>query len=391
MRRRFVSLTLFGAFWAHGALAGEPVPVATQVTLTHVAADRWRADYSFAEPVTQLKMERTGTAYRKDAWHVTTPGVVVQPDPEGDMITAARPLKALSVQIDFYAPYSHSAYTPMDRFSDGGTDFYLGYLRGEVEGKRPMELKLDLKAMAGEHVIAPPADPGLPDMYAYFGPAKPRQAGIASLLLDPRAPAWVVEVLDSTTARVTAWYQQQLGKPISFTPLVLASVMDTKLGGLSVKGGAIARQVVYRMEGEQLLRDAPKARAMLMHIVAHELAHVWQADVKRGGIGEGSAWVHEGGAEALAIAALRGSGLVSAEEADKKSRELIEQCARLKGELAGYPGAYACGFNRYAQSGRDVARLWSAMIKLTESSGRTYDPAMFDAAVAQVRADDHPL
>lgn len=389
MRRSFVSLVLFGAVGSHGALADEPKPVPTHVTLTHVAPDRWRADYTFAEPVTQLTMERTGTAYRKEAWHVSTPGVAIQPNPEGDVITAAKPLKTLSVDIGYYPAYSHSAYTPMDRFTDGGTDFYLGYLRGQVNGARPMELKLELQGLPGENVITPPTGPDLPDMYAYFGPASPVPAGVASLVLDPNAPAWVKEVLDATTARVTAWYQQQLGRPLAFRPLVMASVMDTRLKGLSLKGGAIARQVVYRMEGEQLLRDSPKARAMLMHLVAHELAHIWQTNVRRGGIGEGAAWVHEGGAEALALAALRGTGLVSAGEAEQKSREWIEQCAKLNGQLEAYPGAYACGFHRYAESGQDVARLWSAMISLTETSGRPYDPAMFDAAVAQLRAAAH--
>jgi hypothetical protein len=177
---------------------------------------------------------------------------------------------------------------------------------------------------------------------------------------------------------------------MAFTPLVMGAVMDTTKPGLSIKGGAIARQVVYRLEGQQLLQDTPKVRAMLMHLVAHELAHIWQTNVKRGGIGDDvPPWVHEGGAEALAIAALRGSGLISFDVAATKSRALIEECAKLKDETSSYRGAYACGFKRFADSGQDAARVWSAMINLTETSGRPYDPAMLETVVAQLRAESH--
>src|SRR4051812_33852 len=60
-------------FLAGAAAAGTPRPLHTELTLTHIAADRWRADYAFAEPVTQLDLGARAGSYRQQAWRVLTP------------------------------------------------------------------------------------------------------------------------------------------------------------------------------------------------------------------------------------------------------------------------------------------------------------------------------
>jgi hypothetical protein len=295
-------------------------------------------------------------------------------------------VRKVSVDVDLFLPYGEKSYTPMDRFSDCGTDVYLGFFDGNaiVGGKsRPLLIRFSLQPLPGEHAVAPPDDPQLPDMYAYFGPNQPIQGGASKLIVDPATPAWAQEVLRTTTDRASIYYTQSLGRPAAFSPLVMVAMGDLTRPGYSVKGGAIGYQVVYRMEGAQITKDTPDARTRLAHVVAHELAHVWQSSVKQGGIGEGPAWVHEGGAEALATAALRDSGIVSAEQSSAMGRTLVEECIALKESTDGYRGTYACGFKRHLDSGIAPAVLWTRMMTLSEQSGQSYSPAMFEQAARQ--------
>jgi hypothetical protein len=368
------------------AFAAEPSPLTATVKLTHTAKDNWRADFEFSEPVEKLELSYTGTSYRQQAWHIRTPGVALQRHGDDELLVASEPVQRVSVDVDLFLPYGEKSYTPMDRYSDGGTDVYLGFFDGRaiVGGKpRALLIRFSLQPLPGEHAVAPPDNPQLPDMYAYFGPSQPIQGGASKLIVDPATPAWAQEVLRTTTDRVSAFYTQSLGRPLVFSPLVMVAMGDLTRPGYSVKGGAIGYQVVYRMEGAQITIDTPDGRARLAHVVAHELAHIWQSSVKQGGIGEGPAWVHEGGAEALATAALRDSGIVSAEQSSAMVRKLVEECIALKESTDGYRGTYSCGFKRHVDSGIAPVVLWTRMMNLSEQSGRSYSPTMFEQAARQ--------
>ena len=365
------------------AFAAEPSPLTATMKLTHTAKDTWRADFEFSEPVERLELSDTGTSYRQQAWHLRTPGVALQRQGDAELLVAAEPVRRISVDVDLFLPYGEKSYTPMDRYSDGGTDVYLGFFDGRaiVGGKpRPLLIRFSLQPLPGEHAVAPPDNPMLPDMYAYFGPSQAIQSGASKLIVDPATPAWAQEVLRTTTDRVSAFYTRSLGRPSAFAPLVMVAMGDLTRPGYSVKGGAIGYQVVYRMEGAQITIDTADGRTRLAHVVAHELAHVWQSSVKQGGIGEGPAWVHEGGAEALATAALRDSGIVSAEQSSAMARKLVDECVALKESTDGYRGTYSCGFKRHVDSGIAPAVLWTRMMNLSEQSGQSYSPAMFEQA-----------
>jgi hypothetical protein len=158
------------------AQAAASVPLHTELTLTHVAAEKWRADYVFAEPVTAIELGPQVGPYRQQAWRALTPGVELAAKDGNESIVSAKPLSQLSVEISAYDDFDMAQYAPINRFSDGGWDFYLGFLHGALrqgERERGMEVALHLKGLAGETVIAP-VKPG-EDLagYAHFGTSKP--------------------------------------------------------------------------------------------------------------------------------------------------------------------------------------------------------------------------
>lgn len=122
---------------------------------------------------------------------------------------------------------------------------------------------------------------------------------------------------------------------------------------------------------------------MFEQLVAHELAHVWQGLVRRGGIDEaGEPWVHKGGAQALSIAALEGSGVWSAAQAARFKASLHDECTRIETAAAhgkpdtGSRWAYTCGCERFLAYPLDPTELWRRLRAQTERSGAPYSAAM---------------
>jgi hypothetical protein len=370
-----------------------PLPV--QFKLTHIAADKWRADYVLAEPVTSIKLGPKVGTYREQAWRILTPGVALVERLDQEAIDGGgKAFSAFSVEVSLFLPYAESNYTAFERMSDGGTNIFLGFFTGDAlqgEHTRPIHLALQLKGLAHETVITPDDHNSDQLSYAYFGPASPVPAGVAKMILDPKTPGWVVQLLQETTARITKYYDHTFKRALPYQPLVMVSISDLETPGLSMKGGAIDKEIVYRMGGKMLVGDSPQARRVLTELIAHELAHVWQNNVSRGGIGGNEPWVHEGGAEAIALAALRGTGLFSEAEADAYAAKLIQECEALHGTVADNRGFYACGFKRFADYHLDIFELWKAMMETTDSTGAVYSSTMIEAIRRKAEQGASPM
>ena len=112
--------------------AATPAPLRTELTLTHIAADKWRADYVFAEPVTAIDLGPQIGPFRKQAWRLLTPGVALITREDNESLRSATPLSKLSVEISRYDDFELAHYAPINHFSDGGSDFYLGFLHGAL-------------------------------------------------------------------------------------------------------------------------------------------------------------------------------------------------------------------------------------------------------------------
>lgn len=365
--------------------------LAVAVDVRHVAKDLWRVDYRFAHAVTAVKLHSIG-AFRQQEWKVLTPGIGMTSAAGFDVIAAnGKPFQAASVQIRTFDGWSPKDYVTFNRFSDGGTSVYLGHLQGDVEqGKKTVPMRTDFKlsGLAQENVIAPPAnrlDPGGARGYAYFGPAQAVLAGAVKVVIDPGAPQWLRETMLDVGAKTSAYYEQAYQRQLKDELLIMVAVGSVESPGFSMKGGAImgAGQVAYLMEGKQVLLDHPKLREYATKIVAHEMAHIWQMAVARGGIGDDQGqWIHEGGAEAMALDALAQTGLYSEEAVKAYRAKQAATCEKLGGAVDTYDGIYACGLMRFDKLGVGIVPLWRAMMETTEATGATYSQQMIDTIVS---------
>jgi hypothetical protein len=370
------------------AHAATPAPLHTELTLTHIAADKWRADYVFAEPITAVELGAQAGPYRKQAWRPLTPGVELVAHDDNEGLRSASPLTKLSVEISAYDDFAEGQYAPIDRFSDGGWDFYVGFLYGALtQGgrERSMDVALHLHGLPDETVIAP-AKPGTElSGYAYFGPREPTRKGNVNVIIDPQAPAWLREVMDDTTAKVSQFYEQAFQRKLIDMPLVSVAVVgfDGAPGNISIKGGAVGGGIAYRLQGAGLVVDHPKKRALMARLVAHEMAHLWQVNLTRGGIGGDDAWIHEGGAEAIMLEAVRATGIFTEDASNQYAQDLLKECDQLKDDVTVNRGLYACGFKRFHGYAMAPVPLWRAMMASSEGSGEFYSEPMIRAILKQ--------
>jgi hypothetical protein len=389
MLERFLMGAGLALSMAAGVCAESPLPV--QVRVTHTAPDTWRVEYQFSQPVTALSFRPVGD-YRKTSWKVLTPGVTLTTGAEEDALAATdgKPLRQISLEIATFDALVEKQYVAMDRFSDGGRAVYLGFLQGDVRQgavQRDVAANFTLEGLGNEYVLTPasPADPSRgATPYAYFGPQAPVAAGDANIILDPKLPAWAVEAMLDATAKISSYYTSAYRQKLKQPLLLLVAAGDTEAPGLSIKGGAIGGQIAYRFGGAGLQTDHPKKRQLIARLVAHEMAHLWQNNVSRGGLSEQSPpWVHEGGADAMALDGLLRSGVWSAEQGQAYVEATLKECEQLEHSLATYRGIYACGFERYHKLNVGIVPLWRAMIAAAEDRGEFYSEAMISSYAAQ--------
>ncbi len=367
--------------------------LAADVDVSHVGKDKWRVDYRLAQPVTAIKLALVGD-YRQQAWKMLTPGMALRTDSEFDMLVAdGKPFTRASVEISTFDGFAPKAYAPFTRFTDGGTAVFLGHLQGDALNNAQsysMASTIRLHGLANENVIAPPENrllEGGERGYAYFGPAKAVASGKVQLLLDPATPVWMRDTMLDVGASMARYYEQAYQRPLKDQLFIMVAVAGFDKPGFSVKGGATMGQLNYRVEGAGVLRDVPALRDLMRVLVAHEMAHLWQMNIARGGIGEADPWIHEGGAEAMALDGLLQAGIWNEAGVAAYRARKAALCDKLGGEVTSYDGIYACGLLRFDRMDMPIVPLWRAMLQATEAKGEVYSVPMLKAIGARVAAD----
>lgn len=394
---------LFLILLSFDVVAEEQGPVSGTLTLRHVSADSWQADYRFSEAINVMELGPAIVDFRRDAWTIATPGLTFAADAGNEEVRSARePFDSLRIGIRLYEAWSHDAYVPMDRHTDGGTAIYLGHFMGRVRQKgveRKLLLSIRLKGLHGETTFLPEeANLGI-GVYAYFGPQSIATYGSMRTFIDPATPAWIHETLADTGAKVAAIYESRLGRSAPATLGMIVGAGGLEKSGYSIKGGALPGQIFFKLQGRDLLTDTPQGRQRLQQVLAHELAHVWQGLVARGGIGDTQPpWVHEGGAEALSLQALRLSELWTSEQVAEKATHLQRECRDSQAKHAADPSLppiwrdhYTCGFLRYQNFSVDALTLWRRLLASTEINGEPYSEAMIQAVLAKEAGLAQPI
>ncbi len=184
--------------------------------------------------------------------------------------------------------------------------------------------------------------------YVYFGPQAAATGERLALIADPALPDWMRRDLEPTVAKIFDRFAGETGMTLPARPFVVVSFTPTG-SGLSFGSGQLGAMLQLAFAGEGLRADTAETRAYFVKHLAQELFHFWDGFALRADAE--SEWLSEAAAEAFALRAAYGLGVLDERQVAARLIDLGNQClAGLDGQsllAAPQRGAwdtwYSCG------------------------------------------------
>ena len=370
----FVVLALAGCVGV--GMQGAPRPLT--LDLTRSADRQVTADYRLPEVTTALHFPQELGGYRAEVWRPVDGAFRWRKEGEGERIerTDGRPFRrvAFTIAIDYRAlPKSYAPFSP---FSQGGALVHSGQFHAcpTAPCEKPASLPIRIEALGEtigvegrrssdrEHFVS--SDEGT---NIFIGTLEPVEADGFVAIIDPGLPAAARQHLDRSLPKAIQDFASIYG-PLSFKPELYVSIDDQpeKDGHISSQGGTLPKQIFMHFDGENAKeRVAADNPLWLDWFFAHEAAHLFQQDKSGKLVGEDRfAWMHEGGADAMAALAMVRRGPVErayvlnrVEEAEKSCADGLAMTTLSKASAEGkFDLHYQCGLILWLAINQDLRR-----------------------------------
>ncbi|MFC7498410.1 hypothetical protein ACFQRC_04150 [Enterovirga sp. GCM10030262] len=360
-------------------------PALPRIVIDAAAEGVWTVRYRLDAPATRLVFRRSPDQSRQQNWAAES-GFEIVATPAGEAVRRidGRPFAAVSLTMPPLYRELPKDYAPFAPFGDGGTLFHSGRMfacaeacpedaqwrmRVNVPDGRAILVDGERKLGAAEWIDR---DSG---RNIYVGAGEPVATADLLALIDGALPA---TIRDPLMARLPAFMRHFASKfgTLPARPMLFASYDAGHQGGWGRQGGTLPGQVFTHFYGAHWAEEMAKPGFgdELSWFFAHEAAHLYQRQLFTPAP-EG-AWIHEGGAEALAVLATRETEPRSAaflaakiEGADKRCTELLDGASVRDAIAAGrFEAAYSCGLllnlaldaalRRAAPDGDGLYSLW---------------------------------
>ncbi|WKE65533.1 hypothetical protein PVT67_17995 [Gallaecimonas kandeliae] len=370
-------LLWLAALLSFGALAARPVP---DIALSKDDKGDWQLNYQLTAPAKQLRFARSPDHSRAARWQPLDPAFQIGQDQDGEYLARkdGQAFSSAAIRLTPTYIYLPKDYAPFSPFSDGGLALHSGRFFacvGLCEGDE--HWNLSLAAPKGDHIVSRDGQgrqslrwqDGGEGQVLYVGPLQPREGAELRALVDPGLPPALRQALDEALPRILAHYAKALG-PARAKPMLIASFGRTMGGQYGNQGGVLANQISMHWYGNQLekLLAKPEQISAFLWFFAHEGAHFYQGQAGQVRAQQDS-WLHEGGAEWLAMDAIRSLYPERSAFTDQKLEDARSQClaglAQTGLEQAAQRGLfdlyYSCGlalYQRLAETGTDPVALW---------------------------------
>lgn len=185
------------------------------------------------------------------------------------------------------------------------------------------------------------------DTYVLFGEADLAGNERLVTVVDPQLPAWIGGALEDFAPRVADVYAARLGPGQTDRPTIMVSWAGPTSGMTSMGGSVMPGLIVMRFEGVGVLEPTARVLGAARWFIGHESAHFWLGQVVRYERAR-DAWITEGGADLMAIRALK--TIDPDYDARAELQKEVDDCIRLAdepvAEAAGrgeHRALYACG------------------------------------------------
>lgn len=333
-----VPIALAGCVTASG-LSDGPRPLT--LALSHSADRELTAAYRLSKAATALHFPQELGGYRAEVWKPADSAFRWVKEGDGERVERAdgRPFQnvTFTISIDYRAlPKSYAPFSP---FSQGGALVYSGHFHACATAPcvEPGPLLISIDA-PGETVGVDGRRTPDRDRFVsrddgtniFIGSLEPVDADGFVAIIDPGLPVAARQHLDRSLPRAIQDLAAIYG-PLSFKPELYVSIDDEpeKSGRISTQGGTLPRQIFMHFDGENAKERVGAGNPFWLDwFFAHEAAHLFQQDKSGKLIGEEQfAWMHEGGADAMAALAMVRRGAAEQAYVLNRKREAEAACA----------------------------------------------------------------
>lgn len=331
-------------------------PSMMQIGISAVSDESWSASYILPEPASELVFARQPDDSRARHW-VPAPGFEIVRSEGAERLrrTDGAPFREATVAVPPLYRDLPMDYAPFSPFGDGGRLVFTGRFfacPGVCADDETWQLTLDAPGRSilvdgqlhRSRALWTDGDSG---RNVYVGETAPVETPDFLAVIDTALPASIREQLAKQLPGFMQLFAERLGA-LPERPMLFASYDIAHADGWGRQGGTLPGQVFVHFYGSAWPEQMAKpgfADDLAWHF-AHEAAHLYQHQIFINGEG---AWIHEGGAEALAAIALRLQGQEAAaaghtEASDQSCRRLLGSRSIRAALAAGeYQVAYACG------------------------------------------------
>jgi hypothetical protein len=349
-------------------------PSSPAVTVTR-DGDAWTAEYALDRdaPVWAFfgsaLIQESRRPWRLDQWRVMTPGVVLERSGHYDILRAADggPVPR-RVRIAF-TPKSENLEADYGvlAFTGGAVALPSGqfdvFPLASVEDAAAVPQDLNGYAMQAEPATVTWRDAAGPvlfrgerlaqavaanaETYVLFGQADMVASARVVTVADPQLPGWIGGAIDDFAPRVADVYTTRLGPGQTERPTIMISWAGPTPGRTSMGGSVMPGLIVMRFEGSGVVEPTARVLATSRWFIGHESAHFWLGQTVRYERAR-DAWITEGGADLMAIRALK--TIDPAWDARAELQKEVDDCIRLAdapvveaAERGEHRANYACG------------------------------------------------
>lgn len=298
--------------------------------------------YQMTAPTKALHFAQALGGYRPEDWHPQSAGFRWTQEGSGERVERSDGSAFRVVQFTLPARYRAlpKSYAPFSPFSDGSVLVHSGQFHACISAPcagtdaMPMRIVATGKTIGveGRRVADQTRFVSRDDGTSIFvGTLKPEEADGFIAVIDPGLPPAARDHLKQSLPRAMDTFARIYGA-LSFHPELYVSI-DARArtdGHVSNQGGTLPGQIFMHFDGENA-RDRVTAQApfWLDWFFAHEAAHLFQQDRIGKPASDGiAAWIHEGGADAMAALALAQRGKAERAYVASRVRSAETDCAK---------------------------------------------------------------
>lgn len=383
----------FAALAAVAAMARAPAAPDLRVSIEQLAGGEMRVTYDLRRPKRELIFRSVSGGYRERRWEIETDSFELRRGATEDFIIRSDGRRFDRVVLIARPDIIRlpKEYQPIIPYGEGGALIYTGHFWPVTKGETRINATFSFQPAPGSRVTAfgahvealtdwrsPMAHPA----FVYMGPLTPAATAHVSALIDPAAPDWVSEEFYDISAKAFDHFAKVFGAGPDTKPnLFLTSQLGGGPGRLSFAGDALPGQFQVTLEGAAWRERSDKALDIFRQSMIHEAFHLWQSAKARPGDEKTAAWIHEGGADAVAAETMVALGLWDGVALQRYGDAARRDCAagiedgplaaaHLRGD---FKALYGCGVviaEAIARAdGTTVTAFWRDFMSAAEARG----------------------